>query len=100
MGVKSLILCWAFIAGAAGYDTAFAWEYRTWFASWEMNPIARWLAHDFGLWPLFAFKALGLLLAGGLAVYCHFRRHCLERPLTYSICAVYAFLSLHYLLGR
>ncbi len=100
MRIKSLVLCWGFIAAAAGYDTAFAWQYRAWFASWEMNPLARWMAHDLGLWSVFAVKLLSLVLAAGVAIYCHRHRLRLERPLTLGLRAVYGLLSPHYLVGQ
>lgn len=97
---KLLVLAWTFTFVIAGYDVYFAWQYRAYFQSWEMNPLARWIAQDYGLTSVFVLK-LGFLGFGVLvAAYCHFRRHYLELPYTLIVSAMHLWLSLHYLLAN
>lgn len=97
---KLLVLAWTFTLVIAGYDVYFAWQYRAFFQFWEMNPVARWIAQDFGLTSLFALK-LALLGFGVLvAAYCHLRRHYLELPYTLIVSGIHLFLSLYYVMGN
>jgi hypothetical protein len=95
-----VVFAWTFVLAVACYDVYFAWQYRACFLSWEMNPLARWIAQDFGILTLFGLK-LGMLgFALAVAVYCHQRNHRLELPYTLVISGVHLWLSLHYLLGN
>jgi hypothetical protein len=90
---------WAFVLAVASYDVYFAWQYRAGFLFWELNPLARWIAEDFGIATLFALK-LGMLgFAFAVAAYCHYRNHRLELPYTLVISGMHLGLSLHYLFG-
>jgi hypothetical protein len=97
---KLFVLAWAFILGVAAYDTYYAWQYRATFLKWEMNALACWLAQVFGLGTVIAVKALGMVFATAMAIYCHHRRHRLETPLTLIIGCVYLLLTLHYVAGH
>jgi hypothetical protein len=91
---------WAFIFSAAAYDCYFAWQHRAVMPSWELNPLARWAAGQFGLAAVFGLKFVGLSFAACLAAYCRRRRRGLGRALTLSALGVYALLSLHYLVSH
>lgn len=95
-----LVLAWSFVLFVAGYDVYFAWQYRAVFHVWELNPLARWIAHDYGLNALFAFKMVLLGFVVSVAVYCHFRRHYLELPYTLIVSGIHVLLSLHYVIGQ
>jgi hypothetical protein len=89
-------LLWVFVAAVAIYDAAFAWVYRAGIQSWEMNPLACWMAGSYGLPAVFGFKFAALAFALGLAIYLHIRRRRLERPLTFGISGAHGALMLHY----
>ena len=89
-------LLWMFVGLVAIYDAAFAWVYRAGLQSWEMNPLARWMAESFGLTAVFGFKFAALAFAASLATYLHVRRRRLERPLTLGISGAHGALFLHY----
>lgn len=89
-------LLWLFVLGVAIYDAGFAWYYRADMASWEMNPLACWMAGSFGLTAVFGFKFAALAFAAGLATYLHIRRRRLERPLTLGISGAHGALLIHY----
>jgi hypothetical protein len=93
-------LGWAFILGAAAYDIHFAWQYRAAFQVWELNPLVSWAARSYGLPFVFGFRAGMMLVAAGLALYCHCRRHRLEVPMTATVGGAHLLLSLHYLFGH
>jgi hypothetical protein len=95
-----LVLAWTFILVIAGYDVYFAWQYRECFHLWEMNPVARWIAQDFGLTFVFGLKIAFLAFGLSVAAYCHFRRHYLELPYTLIISGIHLLLSLHYVMGH
>ncbi len=97
---KVVVLAWAFVLVIAGYDVYFAWQYRAGFDIWEMNPVARWVAQDFGLTSLFILKIAFLGFGMLVAVYCRFRRHYLEIPYTLAVSGIHLVLSLHYLMGH
>ncbi|MGH7174109.1 MAG: hypothetical protein ACRELF_14665 [Gemmataceae bacterium] len=95
-----LVLAWAFVLFVAVYDVYFAWRYRDVFQLWELNPLARWIAHDFGLNVLFTFKTVLFGFVAAVAVYCHCRRHYLELPYTLVVSGIHLLLSLHYVIGQ
>lgn len=97
---KFLVLAWAFILIIAGYDVYFAWQYRAGFHLWELNPVARWIAHDFGVTFVLVLKIVLLVFGISVAVYCHSRRHYLELPYTLIISGIHFLLSLHYMMGH
>jgi hypothetical protein len=93
-------LAWIFVLGVATYDVYFAWQYRVAFQTWEMNPMARWMARFCGLGGVVALKSALIVFAVGVAAYCHRLRHRLEIPYTLFVSGVHLVLSLHYLLGQ
>lgn len=93
-------LAWVFILAVYTYDVYFAWQYRSAFQLWELNPLARWIANDYGLNVLFLFKWLLLGFVVAVAGYCHLRRHYLELPYTLIISVVHLMLSVHYVIGH
>ena len=100
MGKVRFSLLWAFIPAVATYDICFAWYYRAVFHVWEVNPVARWLAGLGGLGAVFGFKAVLIIFAGLVAVYCYRSRHWLSTPYTAFVSGVHFLLSLHYLFGQ
>jgi DNA polymerase len=97
-GMKNtlFVLCWAFILFVAGYDVYFAWYYRAFFRDWELNPLARWIAQDYGLIAVFVVKMILLGFIVAVASYCHFRRHYLDLPYTLVVSGIHFLLSIHY----
>ncbi|HTU17097.1 MAG TPA: hypothetical protein VMG10_03480 [Gemmataceae bacterium] len=95
-----LVLAWVFVFFVAGYDVYFAWQYRAVFHTWELNPLARWIVHDYGLNTLFLFKMVMFGFVVAVAAFCHFRRHYLELPYTLIVSGIHLLLSLHYVIGR
>jgi hypothetical protein len=93
-------LAWSFIVGTAAYDSYFAWQFRDEFLSWELNPLAGWLARTFGFHAVLAFKAAWLALALSLALYCHRHHQGLTKKLTLVIAAAYLLLALYYVVGQ
>ena len=89
-------LLWAFVILVAVYDAAFAWTYRAGLQSWEMNPLACWMAESFGITAVFGFKFAALAFAAELATYLHVRRRRLERTLTFGVSGAHGALLLHY----
>ena len=91
---------WVFVFAAAIYDAYFAWQLRDLIHTWEGNPVARWAVAEVGLLAFIGCKFGGLLFAAGVAIYCIRRqRKRLAWPLTLTCCAVYALLSLHYIVN-
>ena len=95
-----LVLAWTFVLTIAGYDLYFAWHYRDFFHFWELNPVARWIAHDYGLTVVFAVKIVLLAFGISVAICCHIRRHYLELPYTLVVSGIHVLLSLHYVMGH
>jgi hypothetical protein len=93
------VLVWTFVVFVAGYDVYFAWQYRAGFHEWELNPLARWIAKDFGITTLFLLKLAMMVFVVAVAAYCHRRKHRLELPYTLIISGVHVLLWLHYLFG-
>jgi hypothetical protein len=95
---------WAFVLGVASYDAFFAWQYRAVFDTWELNPLARGVAHLYGFGGVFALKVGTTAFAAGLAAYCYHCRHRLTLAYTACVSGIHLLLSLHYLasylLGR
>jgi hypothetical protein len=100
MGKVRFSLLWTFVFLVAAYDIGFAWYYRAVFPVWELNPLARWIAGLGGVEAVFGFKALLILFAALVAVYCYRSRHWLSTPYTAFVSAVHFLLSLHYLVGQ
>jgi hypothetical protein len=100
MRKSSFCFAWAFVSIVAAYDVYFAWQYRAEFQVWEINPLARWMAHLFGLWTVFGAKALLLGFATSVAVQCYRCRHRLTLPYTMVVGGIHLGLSLQYLLGH
>jgi hypothetical protein len=92
-------VAWVFVLAVATYDASFAWNHRTSFEIWEMNPVAVWAARLFGLGAVLLAKFLTLVFATWVAAYCHQRRHRLEMPYTFLVGSLHFALSLHYYLG-
>ncbi len=99
MGRLVFVLAWAFVFLAAAYDARFAWTYREVIASWEMNPLARWLAAHFGLGAVLALKFAGLIFAACVAAYYGRLRKWAAWALTVTVALAYALLTVHYYLG-
>jgi hypothetical protein len=97
--MKTLLLAiaWTFVLSVAGYDLEFAWSNRADFTSWEMNPLARWIADGYGMLAVFGVKLFFVVFAVGVAAYAHRLRHRLEIPFTVAISAIHLMLSLHYI---
>jgi hypothetical protein len=95
-----LVGAWAFVLFIAGYDIYFAWQYRASFHLWELNPLARWIAHDYGLTAVFVGKMFQIGFAVAVARYCHLRRHYLELPYTLIVSGIHLLLSVHCLMGH
>jgi hypothetical protein len=92
-------LAWAFVFLAAAYDARFAWAYRDVIVSWEVNPLARWLAGQFGIAAVLALKFAGLAFAACVAAYYGRRRRRAAWALTLTVALAYALLTVHYYLG-
>jgi hypothetical protein len=93
-------LAWAFILGVAAYDAYFAWRYAAVFDVWEINPLARFVAGQFGLGAILALKVLLLTFAAVVAVICHHsRRRVTTLLFTACVGAVHLALALNYLVG-
>jgi hypothetical protein len=90
---------WIFVLAVAVYDAFFAWHHRFTFELWELNPVAVWVAHLYGLRVVILAKFLVLTFAASVAVYCHHRRHPLEVPYSLLIGLLHAGLWLHYCFG-
>jgi hypothetical protein len=95
-----LVFAWSFVLIIAGYDLYFAWQHRAFFHIWELNPLARWIAQDYGLTVVFAVKIVLLVFGVAVAAYCHLRRHYLELPYTLIVSGIHLLLSLHYIMGH
>ena len=93
------VLAWTFVLIIAGYDVYFAWQYRAGFHAWELNPVARWLAQDYGVRFVLELKIALLAFGISVAAYCHFRRHYLELPYTLIVSGIHLWLSVHYVMG-
>lgn len=99
LGTTLFAAAWIFVVLAAAFDGGFAWHFRADFQEWELNPLARRLAVNFGMAGLLTFKASGLVFALAVAGACRRQRHRLTLPLTLVVAAVYLVLSLHYLMS-
>ena|SRR5262245_52838420 len=91
-------LLWTFAIAAATFDGYFAWRHRAGFETWELNPILCWMDHAAGFESVIWFKVVTTVFAALIAVFCHFRRHWLEIPLTSIVAAIFFCLSIHYLI--
>jgi hypothetical protein len=87
---------WLFVLAVATYDAFFAWDHRVDFEHWELNPVAVWVAHFFGLGGVLLGKFLTITFAAWVAAYCHNRQHRLEVPYTLLVGVLHVALSLHY----
>jgi hypothetical protein len=99
MGRIGFRLAWVFVVLVTAYDIHFAWRYRAGFTSWELNPVARWVATLYGLETVLALKIAAIGFALVVAIYCDRYRHYLARPYTLIVGAVHLCLSCQYLLG-
>lgn len=95
----AFISAWSLIFLAASYDGYFAWENREDMASWELNPLARYLHRQGGIGAVLSMKLIGLSFAIGVAIYCRRKRSPLAAPLTMIAISCYFFLAMHYLAG-
>lgn len=95
----AFISAWCLIGLAAVHDGRFAWQNREDMASWELNPLARWLLREGGLESLLTVKFAGLLFAMSVAFHCRRKRQRLALPLTMIVGCLYLVLSLHYWLA-
>ncbi|MBM4071763.1 MAG: hypothetical protein FJ271_22975 [Planctomycetes bacterium] len=93
-----LLAVWLLILLAAAHDASFAWENRHDMASWELNPVARWLLSG-GIGWLLVVKFTGLFFAMAVVFHCRRRRHAFQLHLTLIVSCLYLLLSLHYLIG-
>ncbi len=101
MGKVLLALAWAFILGVAAYDIYFAWQHRAFFDSWELNPLARWVAGHFGFAALLGFKAAVIGFGGLVAVLCYrHRRRLTACVYTTIVGGLHLGLSLVYVVVR
>jgi hypothetical protein len=96
LGRLVFVLAWAFVFVAAAYDARFAWDSRDVIASWEVNPLARWLAAHCGLAAVLALKFAGLAFAACVAGYYGRRGKRAAWALTVVVVGAYAWLLLHY----
>ena len=99
---KSLLACaWAFIVAVAAYDTYFAWQNWAFFDTWEMNPLARWVAAHGGFAALCGAKAAVVAFSALVAVvgYRH-RRRLTTFLYTAVVGGLHLGLSLVYVVGR
>jgi hypothetical protein len=90
---------WCLVLVVGGYDGYFALQNRDDFASWEINPVARWVVQSFCIEAMVALKFAGLLFATIVAVCCHRLRNRLAIPLTVFVSCCYLFLSIQYAVG-
>jgi hypothetical protein len=91
---------WTFISYVAIDDSHFAWQHRDELASWEVNPLARWMASELGVEALLGFKVVGLAFAFALAAYCRVRHLGLEKWLTWVAGGAYLVLFFQYTIIR
>jgi hypothetical protein len=99
MKLSLFALAWLFVFTVAGYDMYFAWQYRSAFQSWEMNPAARWVAGWCGLATVFCLKCLLLAFAALVGVCCYRCRHRLTAPYTAVVSGLHLWLSVQYVRG-
>lgn len=95
----AFISAWFLILLAASYDGYFAWDNREDMASWELNPLARWLLGQGGIVAVLSLKLIGISFAAVVAIYCRRKRSRLAASLTMVAASCYLFLALHYLAG-
>ena len=93
------VLAWLFVVLVALYDSYFAWRYRAVFQLWEINPLARWMAGNWGLTAVLTLKMTLIFFALGVAFYCRYLRHRLEVPYTLVIGGVHLTLGAQYIAG-
>jgi hypothetical protein len=99
MRTSFVALAWTFVVAVSAYDIAFAWHYRAVFDAWELNPVARWMAHLYGLGVVCWVKAILIAFALWVAMYCHRLRHRLEIPYTFTVWTVHLALTAQYVRG-
>jgi hypothetical protein len=100
MGKWLFGLTWAFILGVAGYDTYFAWQYRAVFEAWEINPLARLVAGQFGVGAVFALKALVVSCSVAVAIVCQrWRRRVAGLLYTTCLGGIHLALALFYIVS-
>jgi hypothetical protein len=100
MRTVCLLAIWGFVSYVAIDDGHFAWQHRDDLATWEVNPLARWMASELGVEVLLGFKVAGLAFAFAIAAYCRVRQLGLEKWLTCVAGAVYLVLFLQYAMIR
>jgi hypothetical protein len=91
-------LAWTFVTAVSAFDAYFAWRYRELFQEWELNPLARALAHSHGLAAVLTVKAAVTLFALSVALYCRHRQR-LDAFYTLTVCGLHLLLGFHYLAG-
>lgn len=87
---------WVFIFLAALYDGYYAWQFRSTFLAWELNPVARWAAVRLGLTAVLWFKALSLAFTYVLARHCLSHRPRLALELASLGVVAYLVVTAHY----
>jgi hypothetical protein len=100
MRTVCLFAIWAFVFCVAIDDSHFAWQHREELPTWEVNPLARWMASELGVEALLGFKAAGLAFAFAMAAYCRVRQPGLEKWLTWVAGGAYLILFLQYSIIR
>jgi hypothetical protein len=100
MRTVCLFAIWAFVFCVAIDDSYFAWQHREELPTWEVNPLARWMASELGVEALLGFKAAGLAFAFAMAAYCRVRQPGLEKWLTWVAGGAYLILFLQYSIIR
>lgn len=99
MTAVSFAILWGYVLLAATFDCLFAFWHEESFREWELNPLARFLAEQAGLWLLVVFKGLGLLFAFVLSLWCRAPQPGLADLLTATAAVTYTALLVYFFLA-
>jgi hypothetical protein len=87
---------WALVFSVALYDGQFAWNLRTTFLEWELNPLAIALCQYGGMASLFGVKYTGLAFGACVGGYARSKEHWVAWPFTIFVAGIHAALAGHY----
>lgn len=93
---KLYLALWALVFTVALYDGRFAWNLRTSFFEWELNPVAIALCKYGGMAGLFSLKYTGLAFGAFVGCYARCKAHWAAWPFTLFVAGIHAVLAGHY----